>query len=130
MFHGLTHFSLYNSLPILKALAASHLHRTTLLCPGFSTSLAIPLLVLIQRARKLVDILIPKFLFLLLSFLVRVTKRGRRLRCIFYFFLIHVHSLIMNTNILFYLYCCLVYVYCVFLRFSQVLSSSQKGGDC
>ena len=62
MSHGLTHFPLYNSLPILKALAASHLHRTTLLRPGFPTSLVIPLLVLIQCARKLVDILIPKLL--------------------------------------------------------------------
>ena len=118
MSQGLTHILLFTSLLTLKELAASHLPRTPLLCPGFPTSLAIPLLVLIQRARKLVDILILKFLFLLLSFLVRVTKRRRRLRCILFFtiFKIHVHSLIMNKIFLsisiIVLY--IVFVFCVF----------------
>ena len=93
MFHELTHFPLFNSLTILKELAVSLLHRTTSLRPEFFTSLSIPLLVLIQLARKLVNILIPNF-FLLPSFLVRMTKRGRRLRCIFFtIFVIHVHVL-------------------------------------
>ena len=85
MSHGLTHFSLYNSLPILKALAASHLHRTTLLRPGFPTSLVIPLLVLIQRARKLVDILIPKLLSS--SFLSGSSdKKGEKTKMYLYFY--------------------------------------------
>ena len=83
MFHELTLFSLFNSSTILKELDVSLLHRTTSLRPGFFTLLYIPLLVLIQLARKLVNILIPNF-FLLSSFLVHMTKRERRLRCIFY----------------------------------------------
>ena len=86
MFHGLTHFPLFNSLPILKALAVSHLHRTTLLRLGFFTSLAITLLVLIQLAKKLVNILIPK---LLSSFFFSGSsdKKGEKTKMYFFYHL-------------------------------------------
>ena len=113
MFHELTLFPLFNSLTILKELDVSLLHRTTSLRPGFFTLPFITLLVQISFVSKLINILIPNF-FLLPSFLVRMTKRGRRLRCIFFtIFVIHVHVLFMNTNILFYLNYCLVCILCV-----------------
>ena len=83
MFHEPTLFPLFNSLPILKELDVSLLHRTTSLHPGFFTLPFITLLVHIPFTLKLVNILISNF-FLLPSFLVRMTKRGRIPRCIFY----------------------------------------------
>ena len=128
MFHELILFSLFNSSTILKELDVSLLHRTTSLRPGFFTLPSITLLVLIQLAKKLVNILIFKFFSSFLSGLI--DQKGEKTKMYFFTIsVIHVHSLIMN-KIFFSIYCCLVYVFCVFLRFSQVLSSSQKGGDC
>ena len=132
MFHEQTLFSLFNSLTILKELVISLLHRTTSLHPRFFTLPSISFLVLIQFVEKLVNILISKFFFS--SFLSGpIDKKGEKTKilCILYFFtiVIHVHVLLMNTNLLLYLNYYLVYVIRVFLRLSQILSSSQKGRD-
>ena len=86
MYHEQTLFPLFNSSTILKELDVSLLHRTTSLRPGFFTSPSIPLLLLIHFAAKLVNILNSKFFFLP-SFLVWMTKKGRRLSCIFFYHL-------------------------------------------